>query len=53
MVTDASDKTFDVVLLIEVIEHILDEQLESSLKHLADFTKPGGLLIVTTPPSFQ
>ncbi len=49
VVTDASDKTFDVVLLIEVIEHILDEELESSLQRLANFTKPGGLLIVTTP----
>ena len=45
----ASRESFEVVMLVEVIEHILDEYLDSTLKLLARFTKPGGILIVTTP----
>lgn len=44
-----SKESFDVVMLVEVIEHILDEYLDDTLKLLARFTKPGGILIVTTP----
>lgn len=44
-----SSKQFDVVMLVEVIEHILDEQLDDSLTRLARFACPGGTLIVTTP----
>jgi SAM-dependent methyltransferase len=42
-------QTFDVVLMAEVIEHILDKQLDATLKRLGRWTKPGGSLIVTTP----
>lgn len=44
-----SSDSFDVVTLVEVIEHILEEQLDSTLRLLAHFTRPGGILIVTTP----
>jgi SAM-dependent methyltransferase len=40
---------FDFVIMAEVIEHILDEELDMTLRRLADLTKPGGTLIVTTP----
>lgn len=43
------DDKFDVVLLVEVIEHVIDEQLDSTLKSLAAFIHTGGTLIVTTP----
>jgi len=44
-----STEPFDVVMLVEVIEHILEEQLDNTLKSLAAFTREGGILIVTTP----
>jgi 2-polyprenyl-3-methyl-5-hydroxy-6-metoxy-1,4-benzoquinol methylase len=44
-----SAEVFDVVLLIEVIEHILQDQLEDSLNLVARYTRTGGILIVTTP----
>jgi 2-polyprenyl-3-methyl-5-hydroxy-6-metoxy-1,4-benzoquinol methylase len=40
---------FDVVLLIEVIEHVLDQEIDRTLCRIYDFLKPGGTLIVTTP----
>jgi 2-polyprenyl-3-methyl-5-hydroxy-6-metoxy-1,4-benzoquinol methylase len=45
---DAPSK-FDLVLMAEVIEHVLDDELDITLGRLADLTKPGGTLIVTTP----
>lgn len=48
-VNPKSNESFDVVMLVEVIEHILEEQLQSTLELLARFTNPGGILIVTTP----
>jgi hypothetical protein len=36
-------------MMAEVIEHILDEQLDATLRRLADLTRPGGILVVTTP----
>lgn len=44
-----SDEQFDVVLLMEVIEHILDEDFSSVLDRVSSFVKPGGYLIVSTP----
>ena len=35
--------------MVEVIEHILDEQLDETLGRLAALTKPAGTLVVTTP----
>lgn len=40
---------FDVVLMVEVIEHVLDGELDAVLQRLAAVTKSGGTLIVTTP----
>lgn len=44
-----SSRQFDLVIMSEVIEHVLDEELDATLTRLADLTKPGGRLIVTTP----
>lgn len=41
------DASFDVVLLIEVIEHL--ENHRTALGELARILKPGGVLILTTP----
>jgi SAM-dependent methyltransferase len=47
---DDSDRAqFDVILMAEVIEHILDEDLDAVLQRLSGLTKPGGTLVVTTP----
>lgn len=40
---------FDVVVLAEVIEHILEESLEAILNRLNKLTKIGGMIVVTTP----
>ncbi len=45
----SSKRAFDCILMVEVIEHILDEQLESSLRRLATLLRPGGVLVVTAP----
>lgn len=45
---DATSK-FDVVIMAEVIEHVLDDELDVTLGRLAELTKSGGTLIVTTP----
>jgi 2-polyprenyl-3-methyl-5-hydroxy-6-metoxy-1,4-benzoquinol methylase len=42
-------QTFDAAFLIEVVEHLYDEQLHECLSDLASLLKPGGCLIVTTP----
>lgn len=40
---------FDVVLLIEVVEHLRDDHLGSTLAEAARLLKVGGLLLITTP----
>lgn len=45
----SSREKFDVVMMVEVIEHILDEQLHGTLAKIARFTRAGGYLIVSTP----
>lgn len=42
-----ADTSFDVVLLVEVMEHISDHQ--AAIGELARILKPGGVLILTTP----
>src|SRR5260370_30368099 len=44
-------ESFDAVFMIEVIEHILDEQVGSTLELVRRFLDPTGRLVVTTPNS--
>lgn len=44
-----SAEQFDVVLLMEVVEHVLDEDFDVVLERVASFVKPGGYLIASTP----
>ena len=46
-------ETFDVVTLFEVIEHVGLEEGLKLLKRLAEITKPGGLVVVSTPNIFN
>lgn len=45
---ECSDQ-FDVVLLMEVVEHVLDEDFDRVLEQVEKFVKPGGYLIASTP----
>lgn len=47
---DSSDQ-FDVVLLMEVLEHVLDEDFDKVLERVKNFVKPGGYVIASTPNS--
>ncbi|MEW6542989.1 MAG: class I SAM-dependent methyltransferase [Nitrospirota bacterium] len=49
VVQDGGPERFDVVLMVEVIEHILDEELEGAFQKVRSFLVEGGTLIVTTP----
>lgn len=46
-----SDETFDVVMLVEVIEHVLEAELDESLQRIRGMIRPGGTLVITTPNS--
>jgi 2-polyprenyl-3-methyl-5-hydroxy-6-metoxy-1,4-benzoquinol methylase len=41
--------SFDAVLLLEVVEHLNDEHLSSTLREVVRVLKPGGALVVSTP----
>lgn len=41
--------SYDLVLLIEVVEHLDDTRLDETLREIARLLKPGGLLFITTP----
>lgn len=45
----ASETSFDVVFLCEVIEHVLEADFDAFLTNLGRQVRPGGTLIVTTP----
>lgn len=45
-VLDFQDEPFDVVTMMDVIEHLLDPI--KSLNHIKGLVKPGGLLVLTT-----
>lgn len=47
--TDYTDASFDMVFLIETIEHLTDEYLFSTMQELYRVLKPGGTLVITTP----
>lgn len=40
---------FDTLFLVETIEHLLDDDLEPTIRELHRVLKPGGTVIVTTP----
>ncbi|CAN5899658.1 class I SAM-dependent methyltransferase [soil metagenome] len=40
---------FDVVFLIETIEHLTDNYLHATLKEIYRILKPGGCMVITTP----
>jgi 2-polyprenyl-3-methyl-5-hydroxy-6-metoxy-1,4-benzoquinol methylase len=40
---------FDVVFAVEVVEHMPRDQAEGYLRQLAGWTRPGGLLLISTP----
>lgn len=43
------NEQFDVVLLIEVVEHVLADDFDKVLESVVGLVKPGGYLIVSTP----
>jgi 2-polyprenyl-3-methyl-5-hydroxy-6-metoxy-1,4-benzoquinol methylase len=43
------DASFDAVFLVEVLEHLLDEQLEPTLDEVSRLLVPGGHVVATTP----
>ena len=44
---------FDIITLIEVIEHLDTVQIKDLLSHLLKFLKPDGRIIITTPNYFS
>ena len=40
---------FDIVFLVETIEHLTDIYLHTMLKKINRVLKPGGIIVVTTP----
>lgn len=49
IVGSAERRTFQTVLLCEVIEHILDEDFDGVMGRVSALTTPGGRIVVTTP----
>jgi 2-polyprenyl-3-methyl-5-hydroxy-6-metoxy-1,4-benzoquinol methylase len=43
------NKMFDAVVIVEIIEHLYDEQLDNMLTEILGFLNPGGIAIFTTP----
>ena len=52
-VVDIEEPKFDGAFLIETIEHLNDEAVESTLSSLHRIVKPGGFLVITTPNQEQ
>jgi SAM-dependent methyltransferase len=46
---DLDGRQFDVVTLIEVIEHIPPQELDAFVERAVSFVKPGGRLVITVP----
>jgi 2-polyprenyl-3-methyl-5-hydroxy-6-metoxy-1,4-benzoquinol methylase len=47
--TDLPSSSIDMVFLVETVEHLTDEHLESTLAEVLRLLVPGGVLLVTTP----
>ncbi len=43
------ENTFDMVFLIETIEHLTDNYLHGTLQEINRILKPGGVIVITTP----
>ena len=48
-IKNGESEPFDIVLMVEVIEHLLDQDLPVILETISGFLKRDGRLIVTTP----
>ena len=48
-VSPDTEMRFDGIFLIEVAEHVLDEDVEPTYRLIRSLLKPGGLLFLTTP----
>jgi cyclopropane fatty-acyl-phospholipid synthase-like methyltransferase len=46
---ELGDASVDVVFLVEVIEHLLDEQIEPTLAEVRRLLAPGGVVVATSP----
>lgn len=42
-------QAYDVVVMIEVLEHLDDARLDATLREVARLLRPGGMLLITTP----
>lgn len=47
--TPFEDEQFDLITLIETIEHLQDETLHATMQELFRILKPGGKIFITTP----
>ena len=47
--TSLEDSAYDVILCVEVIEHLFDEQLLPALREIHRLLVPGGVAVITTP----
>jgi 2-polyprenyl-3-methyl-5-hydroxy-6-metoxy-1,4-benzoquinol methylase len=43
------DDSFDVVFMLELVEHVLDEELDKLAGEMRRIIKPGGAVIISTP----
>jgi SAM-dependent methyltransferase len=43
------DGSFDVVFLVEVVEHLLEDQLEPTVREIERLLAPGGCVVATAP----
>jgi len=49
VVNKDNGRQFDVVFMLDVVEHILKEEIADTVNLLKGFLKPGGTIIVSTP----
>lgn len=49
VIDDKSNKKFDVIIMAEVIEHILDQDMDKTLRLIHNMLAPGGIVVITTP----
>jgi SAM-dependent methyltransferase len=47
--TELPSEEYDLILLLEVVEHLKDDYLKSTLSEARRLLKPGGCLLITTP----